>query len=63
MTETGYNGILSFPQALVAELGLPLVGPSQATLANGDVETLDVHDVTVLWDGMAREIEADAVSL
>ena len=59
--DTGYNGFLTLPPALVAELGLPLVGPSQATLANGVVETFNVHDVTVLWDGMPRDIEADAV--
>lgn len=59
--DTGYNGFLSLPPALVEELGLPLVGPSQATLANGDVETFDVHDITVLWDGALRDIEADAV--
>ncbi len=59
--DTGYNGFLSLPPALVEELGLLLVGPSQATLANGDVETFDVYDVTVLWDGMSRDIEADAV--
>ena len=59
--DTGYNGFLSLPLALAAELGLPLVGPSQATLANGAVETFNVHDVIVLWDGMPRDIEADAV--
>ena len=61
MIDTGYNGFLSLPPALVEEFGLPLVGPSQATLANGDVETFNVHDVTVLWDGVPRDIEADAV--
>ncbi len=59
--DTGYNGFLSLPPALVAELGLPLVGTSQATLANGVVETFNVHDVTVLWDGLPRAVEADAV--
>ena len=59
--DTGYNGFLSLPPAMVTELGLPLVGPSQATLANGAVETFNVHDVTVLWDGTPRDIEADAV--
>ncbi len=59
--DTGYNGFLTLPPALVAELRLPLVGPSQATLAKGVVETFNVHDVTVLWDGMPRDIEADAV--
>ena len=59
--DTGYNGTLTLPPALVAELGLPLLGPSQATLANGVTETFNVHDVTVLWDGTPRDIDADAV--
>ena len=59
--DTGYNGFLSLPPALVAELEFPVVGPSQATLANGAVETFNVHDATVVWDGMPRDIEADAV--
>ena len=59
--DTGYNGFLSLPPQLVAELGLPLLGPSQATLANGAVEIFNVHDVTVVWDGNPRDVEADAV--
>ena len=61
MIDTGYNGFLSLPPVLVAELELPVVGPSQATLANGVVETFDVHDATVIWDGRPRDIEVDAV--
>ena len=59
--DTGYNGFLSLPPALIAELEFPLVGPSQATLANGVVETFNVHDATVVWDGLPRDIEVDAV--
>ncbi len=59
--DTGYNGFLSLPPELVAELEFPVVGPSQATLTNGSVETFDVHEATVIWDGMLRDIEADAV--
>ena len=59
--DTGYNGFLSLPPTLVEDLELPLVGPSEAMLANGLVETFNVHDATVLWDGMPRDIEADAV--
>ena len=59
--DTGYNDILTLPPGLVAELALPLVGPSQATLANGVVETFNIHDATVIWAGMRRDIEADAV--
>ena len=61
--DTGYNGFLTLPPTLVAELALPLAGPSQATLANGEVENFNVHDVTVLWDGMPRDIEADAMGV
>ena len=60
---TGYNGFLTLPPDLVAELELPLVGTSQATLANGDMEDFNVHDVTVLWDGMPRDIEADGMGV
>lgn len=59
--DTGYNGFLSLPPNMVDELGFPVVGPSQATLANGVVETFNVHDATVVWDGTPRDIEADAV--
>lgn len=59
--DTGYNGFLSLPPAVIAELEFPLVGPSQATLANGAVETFNVHDATVVWDGRPRDIEVDAV--
>lgn len=58
--DTGYNGFLTLPAGMVAELDLPFLGPSRATLANGAVETFNVHDATVLWDGQLRDIEADA---
>ena len=58
--DTGYNGFLTLPTETVAQLELPFLGPSRATLANGVVETFDVHEATVLWDGQPRDIEADA---
>ena len=58
--DTGYNGFLTLPAAMVAELKLPFLGPSRATLANGAVEIFNVHDATVLWDGQPRDIESDA---
>lgn len=59
--DTGYNGFLTLPTATVAELQLPFLGPSRATLANGAVEIFNVHDATVLWDGQLRDIEADVM--
>ncbi len=58
--DTGYNGFLTLPTALVTELGLPFAYIGRALLANDDEVTFDVHDVTVLWDGQPRDIKADA---
>ena len=60
VVDTGFNGFLTLPSALVGELGLPFVGIGQAFLANGDEVRFNVHDVTVLWNGQPRGTEADA---
>ena len=56
--DTGFNRFLTLPSTLVAELALPFIGVSRVVLANGSEETLDMHDVTVLWDGQARDVDA-----
>jgi clan AA aspartic protease len=61
VVDTGYSGFLTLPAVLVAELGLPFAYTGQAILANDDEVSFDVHDVTVLWDGQPRYIEAGAV--
>lgn len=58
--DTGYNGFLTLPTMTVAELELPFLGPSRAVLTNESVETFNVHEATVLWDGQLRDIEADS---
>ena len=58
--DTGYNGFLTLPTPVVAELGLAFGGISRATLANGSVVAFDVYDVTVIWDGIARYVSANA---
>ena len=61
VVDTGFNGFLTLPPALVAELGLPFTSIGQATLADGSEVAFDVYGVTVLWDGAARLVEADEV--
>jgi clan AA aspartic protease len=56
MLDTGFNGYLTLPTALIAALGLPLVGNRQATLADGSVVALDVYRAEVVWDGEIREV-------
>ena len=56
--DTGYNGYLTLPPLLIAELELPFQSEGQATLANGSVEFFDVYGVTALWDGRQRFVDA-----
>ena len=60
VVDTGYNGFLTLPIALVAELGLPFAYVGQAVLANDTEVDFDIHYVTVIWDGQPRDIEVDA---
>lgn len=59
VVDTGYNGYLTLPPMLIAELELPFQSEGQATLANGSVEYFDVYGVTALWDGQPRLVDAD----
>ena len=58
--DTGYSGSLALPPSLVAELELPYVLSSRATLADDTEVGFSVYRVTALWDSGPRHIEADA---
>ena len=58
--DTGFNGFLTLPPAIVTALGLPLIGRGRAVLANGSEDVFNVYEVTVLWDGQPRVVETDA---
>ena len=60
VVDTGYTGFLTLPPMLVNELGLPFAYVGRAFLANDDQVEFNVHNVTLLWDGEPRDIEADA---
>ena len=59
--DTGYSGSLTLPPSLVAELELPYVLSSRATLADDTEVGFNVYSVTALWNNRPRRIEADAV--
>ncbi len=63
MVDTGFNGYLTLPPALVADLGLPVVGDAEAVLADGSEAVFDVYGVTMLWDGEPRYVETGAVGV
>ena len=59
VVDTGYNGFLTLPPVLVAELELTRLGQKSLVLANGRRDIFDTHGVTVFWDGQSRFVDAD----
>ena len=60
LIDTGFNGFLTLPPALVAALGLPWLCRQQGQLADGSVQAFDVHVATVDWQGQPRRVEVEA---
>lgn len=58
--DTGFNGFLTLPPALIAALGLPWLCRQQGQLADGSVQAFDVYVATVDWDGQPRSVEVEA---
>ena len=61
VVDTGFSDFLTLPASVVEQLGLALADRDQAMLADGSVVELLVYRVTVLWDGIARNVYAYAV--
>ncbi len=64
--DTGFNGFLTLPPALVHSRRLPLVGNRRAALGDGSVVVLDVYFAAVLWHDQEREVlvlQADSAPL
>lgn len=59
--DTGFNGFLTLPSALVAALGLPWLSRQQGQLADGTFQVLEVFAATIRWDGQARTVEVEAL--
>ena len=54
--DTAYNGYLTLPGRLIAELQLPFAGHRRGTLADGSALLLDVYLATVIWHGKRQEV-------
>ena len=63
VVDTGFNGYLTLPPTLVADLGLSVVGDGAAILADGSEAAFDVYSVSVDWDGQPRYVEVAAVGI
>lgn len=54
--DTGFNDYLTLPLSTVATLALPFAAPTQATLADGTVVTMNYHHAAVDWDSERRNV-------
>lgn len=59
VVDTGFDGWLSLPTALIASLGLPWRRRARALLADGSETVFDVYEGTVVWDRNRRRIPVD----
>jgi clan AA aspartic protease len=66
IVDTGFDGWLSLPPTLIAQLGLPWRRRGRAILADGTTRDFDIYRGDVVWDGQPRQItidEADTMPL
>ena len=59
VVDTGFDGWLSLPPALIVRLGLPWRRRGRALLADGSETVFDIYDATVDWDRHRLRIPVD----
>lgn len=58
--DTGFDGSLTLPKAVIDSLGLPWRGKSSTLLANGAIDEFDVFAGKTNWDGAIRNVLIEA---
>lgn len=58
--DTGFDGALTLPPALISILGLVWRRRGRALLADGSESVFDIYEAIVVWDGEPRRIAVDA---
>jgi len=61
--DTGFDGSLTLPPALIASLGLRWRQRGRALLADGSESVFDIYEATVLWDSQPRRVLVDAADM
>ncbi len=61
--DTGFDGMLTLPSSVIVALGLPWRSRGRAILADGTESIYDIHEGSVLWEGMPRRVLVDAPPL
>jgi len=58
--DTGFNGSLTLPSAVITAFRLPWRSRGLVTLANGTEDQCDIFAASVVWDGSPRHILVEA---
>jgi clan AA aspartic protease len=61
--DTGFDGTLILPPALIATLGLVWRRRGRALLADGSESLFDSYEAIVVWDGEPRRIAVDEADI
>jgi len=59
LIDTGFDGMLSLPRALVTSLGLIYRQQGRALLADGRESLFDIYEARLLWEGCWRRVSVD----
>ena len=59
--DTGFDGELALPYALISSLQLVWVTKLLVRFGDGRVEWIDCYDAIVVWDGVQRLVEVRAL--
>jgi clan AA aspartic protease len=58
--DTGFDGELTLSARTIAALGCPQTAWSRVTLADGTQSRVPLHELTIVWNGQPRVVEASA---
>ncbi len=61
LVDSGFNGYLAIPEAVVRQLNLPLATVQRGATADGRVSYFDTVDVCVIWDGKPTNVRAQVL--
>jgi clan AA aspartic protease len=61
VVDTGFEGALTLPPELIADLGLPYFTRLSANLADNTNVMTHVHLVTIMWHGVERDVAVLAI--
>jgi clan AA aspartic protease len=56
VVDTGFEGFLTLPTAVVEDLDLPYLAPIDANLADNSRIVTNVHQGVILWNGVQRVV-------